>query len=199
MPTEINGAAEEVVGPIRDALKAAAIASPTFTGTPAAPTAAPGTNTTQLATTAFVAAAVAALLDSAPGTLDTLNELAAALGDDANFAATMTAALAGKLAIGGQWSSVLTDSTTARLLALTDAGAYIRLTNVAACDIEVPPQADVAWADNTEIQFRVANTGIPTITEGAGVTVNNKGAAASLEQHGTFALKRVAADVWDFI
>ena len=70
------------------------IASPTFTGTPAAPTAGAGTNTTQLATTAFVTAAVAAVIDSAPGALDTLNELAAALGDDANFATTITNSIA---------------------------------------------------------------------------------------------------------
>lgn len=70
--------------------------SPAITGIPTAPTAALGTNTTQLATTAFVAAAVAALIDASPGALDTLNELAAALGDDANFAATMTTALAAK-------------------------------------------------------------------------------------------------------
>lgn len=72
------------------------LASPTFTGTPAAPTASGGTNTTQIATTAFVAAAIANLINSAPGALDTLDELAASLGDDANFAATMTTALAGK-------------------------------------------------------------------------------------------------------
>ena len=70
------------------------IASPTFTGTPAAPTAGAGTNTTQLATTAFVAAAVANVIDSAPGALDTLNELAAALGDDANFSTTVTNSIA---------------------------------------------------------------------------------------------------------
>lgn len=74
----------------------APLASPTFTGTPAAPTAAPGTNTTQLANTAFVQAAIAALIASAPGVLDTLDELAAALGDDPNFATTITNALAGK-------------------------------------------------------------------------------------------------------
>lgn len=68
--------------------------SPTFTGIPAAPTAAGGTNTTQIATTAFVRAEVAAIVDTAPGTLDTLNELAAALGDDPNFATTVTNALA---------------------------------------------------------------------------------------------------------
>lgn len=72
-------------------------ASPTLTGTPKAPTAAAGNNTTQLATTAFVQAAIAALVNSSPGALDTLNELAAALGNDPNFAATMTNALAGKM------------------------------------------------------------------------------------------------------
>lgn len=77
-------------------LGAAPVASPTFTGTPAAPTATAGTNTTQLATTAFVQAAVAALVASSPAALDTLNELAAALGNDANFSATMTSALAAK-------------------------------------------------------------------------------------------------------
>lgn len=72
----------------------AALASPAFTGTPTAPTAALGTNTTQLATMAALQAAIAALINSAPGALDTLEELADALGDDANFAATMTTALA---------------------------------------------------------------------------------------------------------
>ncbi|HIE8611177.1 TPA: phage tail protein [Klebsiella pneumoniae] len=72
-------------------------ASPTFTGTPKAPTAAAGNNSTQLATTAFVQAAIAALVDSSPGALDTLNELAKALGNDPNFATTMTNALAGKM------------------------------------------------------------------------------------------------------
>ncbi len=72
------------------------LVSPTFTGTPSAPTPAAGTNTTQIATTAFVSTAVANLVSSAPSTLDTLNELATALGDDPNFATTMTNALATK-------------------------------------------------------------------------------------------------------
>jgi hypothetical protein len=72
------------------------IASPTFTGTPAGPTAAAATNTTQLATTAFVRTEVSNLVDSAPAALDTLNELAAAIGDDASFSTTMTNSLATK-------------------------------------------------------------------------------------------------------
>lgn len=74
----------------------ALLASPALTGTPTAPTAGGGTNTTQIATTAFVQAALAALVNAAPGALDTLDELAAALGDDASFAVSMATALAGK-------------------------------------------------------------------------------------------------------
>ncbi|CDF94171.1 MULTISPECIES: phage tail protein [unclassified Pseudomonas] len=74
----------------------APISSPAFTNIPTAPTAPVGTNTNQLATTAFTQAALAALVDSSPGALDTLNELAAALGDDPNFATTVTNALATK-------------------------------------------------------------------------------------------------------
>ena len=70
--------------------------SPALTGTPTAPTAAAGTNTTQVATTAFVQSAVSGLVDSAPQTLDTLNELAAALGDDPNFATTIATQIGGK-------------------------------------------------------------------------------------------------------
>lgn len=77
-------------------LGAAPLASPGFTGAPTAPTAAAGTNNTQLANTAFVQAAVAALVASSPAALDTLKELAAALGNDANFATTMANALAAK-------------------------------------------------------------------------------------------------------
>lgn len=70
------------------------LASPALTGIPTAPTPAAGTNTTQLATAAFVQAAIASLVASSPAALDTLNELAAALGNDPNFASTMTNALA---------------------------------------------------------------------------------------------------------
>ncbi|HFN3768360.1 TPA: phage tail protein [Enterobacter hormaechei] len=80
------------------ALKAP-LASPALTGTPTAPTAAQTVNNSQVATTAFVKSAIAALVDSSPGALDTLNELAAALGNDPNFATTMTNALAGKMEI----------------------------------------------------------------------------------------------------
>lgn len=76
--------------------KKAPLNSPALTGTPTTLTARQGTNNTQIANTAFVMAAIAALVDSSPDALNTLNELAAALGNDPNFATTMTNALAGK-------------------------------------------------------------------------------------------------------
>ncbi|HAS1075304.1 TPA: phage tail protein [Enterobacter cloacae] len=80
------------------ALKAP-LGNPSLTGTPTAPTAAQTANNTQIANTAFVKSAIAALVGSTPAALDTLNELAAALGNDPNFATTMTNALAGKMEI----------------------------------------------------------------------------------------------------
>ena len=72
------------------------IASPTFTGTPLAPTAVAGTSNTMIATTSFVTTAVNNLIDSAPATLNTLNELAAAFGNDNNFSVTILTQLSNK-------------------------------------------------------------------------------------------------------
>lgn len=85
--------------------------SPTLTGVPNAPTADVATNTTQLATTAFVHLLMAAFVDSAPATLDTLNELAAALGDDPNFAMTVTNTLASKSKLSTILSKTLATAT----------------------------------------------------------------------------------------
>ena len=60
-----------------------------------------GNNTTKIATTAFVSTAIANLIDSSPSTLNTLNELASALGDDPNFATTVTNSIATKLPLAG--------------------------------------------------------------------------------------------------
>ncbi|ELK9347833.1 tail fiber protein [Salmonella enterica] len=81
--------------------KKANLDSPGLTGMPTAPTAVHSSNDTQIATTAFVRIAIAALVDSSPGALDTLNELAAAIGNDPDFATTMINALAGKQPLDG--------------------------------------------------------------------------------------------------
>jgi hypothetical protein len=72
------------------------LASPALTGTPTAPTAAANTNTTQIATTAYVQTELSDLIGAAPAALDTLSELSDALADDANFASTVTTSLASK-------------------------------------------------------------------------------------------------------
>ena len=81
------------LGNVTNESKATMFSNPTFTGVPTAPTATAGTNTTQLATTAYVRTAVADLVGTVPGALDTLDELAAALGDDASFATTVTTSI----------------------------------------------------------------------------------------------------------
>ena len=91
------------------ALKAPLV-SPEFTGLPKAPTAPAGTSSTQLASTAFVQAALAALVGSSPAALDTLNELAAAIGNDPNFATTMTNALAGKVSVADKASQLVAEA-----------------------------------------------------------------------------------------
>lgn len=79
----------------------APLASPALTGTPTAPTASAGNNSTQIATTAYVETAVANLVDGAPALLNTLNELAEAISDDANFATTLTTSVGTKVSKAG--------------------------------------------------------------------------------------------------
>ncbi|CAM8189308.1 phage tail protein [Escherichia coli] len=105
------------------ALKAPLL-SPALTGTPTAPTAAQSVNNTQIATTAFVKSAIAAMVGSAPAALDTLNELAAALGNDPNFATTMLNALAGKQPLDNTLTN-LSGKDVAGLLAYLGLGETI--------------------------------------------------------------------------
>lgn len=112
-PSTHSHATSDVTGLDAALLAKAALASPALTGMPTAPTAAASTNTTQLATTAFVRAEITALVNGAAGTLDTLNELAAAIGNDANYAATVSTALGIRLITTNNLSD-LTNATTAR-------------------------------------------------------------------------------------
>jgi hypothetical protein len=91
----------------------APINSPTFTGTPASVTPTTGDNSTKIATTAFVSAAVSALVNGAPEALNTLAELASALNSDASFSTTISATIGGKLAKASNLSD-LADVATAR-------------------------------------------------------------------------------------
>lgn len=128
--------------------KKAPLNSPALTGTPTTPTAPKGTNNTQIASTAYVMAAIAALVDSSPDALNTLNELAAALGNDPNFATTMTNALAGKqpkdatltalagLATAADRFPYFTGNDVASLATLTEVGRDILAKSTVAAVIE---------------------------------------------------------------
>ena len=128
--------------------KKAPLNSPALTGTPTTPTAPQGTNSTQIASTAFVMAAIAALVDSSPDALNTLSELAAALGNDPNFATTMTNALAGKqpkdatlTALAGLVTAAdrfpyFTGNDVASLATLTEVGRDILAKSTVAAVIE---------------------------------------------------------------
>lgn len=100
-------------------------ASPTFTGTPTAPTPANSDNSKKLATTEFVAKALAALAGSAPETLDTLKELADALGNDPNFATTVLNKLAEKLAKDQHGADIPDPALFVKNLGLGDASGYV--------------------------------------------------------------------------
>ena len=125
------------------ALKAP-LASPALTGVPTAPTAAANTNTTQIATTAYVQTEIADLIASAPGALDTLDELAAALGDDANYAATITTALAAKAPLASPTFTGTVSGITKSMVGLanvdntTDAAKPVSTATQTALDLKAP-------------------------------------------------------------
>ncbi|EGM1312933.1 MULTISPECIES: phage tail protein [Enterobacteriaceae] len=112
--------------------------NPTFTGEPKAPTPAAGNNTTRIATTEFVQAAITALINGAPATLDTLKEIAAAINNDPKFSTTINNALAGKQPL---------DNTLTHLSGKDVAGllAYLGLGEGSALPVGVP----VPWPSTT--------------------------------------------------
>ncbi|WP_202789677.1 phage tail protein [Escherichia coli] len=112
--------------------------NPTFTGEPKAPTPAAGNNTTRIATTEFVQAAITALINGAPGTLDTLKEIAAAINNDPKFSTTINNALSGKQPL---------DETLTHLSGKDVAGllAYLGLGEGSALPVGVP----VPWPSAT--------------------------------------------------
>jgi hypothetical protein len=163
----------------------APLASPALTGVPTAPTATAGTNTTQVATTAYVGTAINNLIDGAPSTLDTLNEIAAALADTANFSDTVVlksgSTMTGALAMGTNKITGLGDPTNAQ-----DAVTKYYLDNVVLAPsnltgpiTSVGAATSIASQTGTGTKFVVDNTptlitpvlGVATATSINGTTI----------------------------
>jgi hypothetical protein len=201
----------------------APLASPGLTGTPTAPTASAGTNTTQVATTAFVGTAVANLVASAPSALDTLNELATALGNDANFSTTLTTNLGlkapkadptftGTVTVSAS-GVAFTDGTQTKegtpsrtpilqktgsytLSALTERDNMIEVSSATAVTITIPANSAVAYPVGTSIDILQTSTGQVTIAAGAGVTVNATPGLKLRTQWSSATLFKRASDTW---
>lgn len=106
----------------------------------------------------------------------------------------------GNVAVAAAPAPVITDAATARTAALAETGSYIRWTNAAAKAYTVPPQAAVAWADDTELHGRNCAAGNLTLTPGAGVTLNAPYLGTLVvPPGGAYTLKRGASDVWDVL
>jgi len=160
----------------------APLASPALTGTPTTPTAVSTTNTTQIASTAYVKAVVADLVSGAPGTIDTLNELAAALGDDPNFAATISGQIGDKLDSSAYTAAdVLTKIKTvdgtgslldADLLDGLEAAAFATAAQGATADTAVQPAA-IANATNWDTAYGWGDHSVAGYITGYTVTVGD--------------------------
>jgi hypothetical protein len=153
------------------------------------------------ATPADVTAAITAVIDAAPASLDTLNELAAALGDDANFASTVTTALAGKVSTS---DSRLTDARewTADTISQAEAEAGSSTTRRAFTAARVF-QAVAAWwagsaaktkldgiatgatanATDAQLRDRSTHTGTQAISTVSGLQTELAGKAAGVHSH----------------
>ncbi|EKN4388091.1 tail fiber protein [Escherichia coli] len=171
--------------------KKAPLNSPALTGTPTTPTAPKGTNNTQIASTAYVMAAIAALVDSSPDALNTLNELAAALGNDPNFATTMTKALAGKqpkdatltalagLATAADRFPYFTGNDVASLATLTKVGRDILAKSTVAAVIEYLGLRELGTSGEKIPLLSTANTWTNRQTFSGGLSGELSGNAAT--------------------
>ena len=177
----------------------APLASPALTGAPTAPTAAAATNTTQIATTEFVRAEVAALVNSAGSTLDTLGEIATALGNDANLSTTLTNSIATKAPLASPTFTgtvtvaasgiAFTDGTQTKegvpsrtpiiyktanytLSAASERDSLVEVDSTDPVTITIPTHSAVPYPVGTTLDILGTNTGLITIAGDSGVTVN---------------------------
>jgi hypothetical protein len=200
----------------------APLESPALTGVPTAPTATAGTTTTQVATTEFVGTAVANLVASAPAALNTLDELAAALGDDASFATTVTNSIGAKAptdsptftgAVTVSASGVVfTDGTQVKqgvpsltvinqqagayTTVLTDRDKLVEVSSGSGVTVTIPANASVAYPVGTSIDILQTGSGQVTIAGAGGVTVNATPGLKLRTQWSSATLFKRAENTW---
>ena len=146
----------------------APLASPDLTGNPTAPTQSASDNSTKIATTAYADTAVSNLVDSAPGTLNTLNELAAALGDDANFSTTVTDSIATKMPLaGGTFTGDVTFTGASYNVVWDKSANYLRFADNARASFGASDDLTIRHNTSTGNSFIFNSTGDLVLTNSA--------------------------------
>ena len=182
--TSVGGATGTVSNAqlVSSVTSAGLLANTSLTGIPVAPTANTGTNTTQIATTAFVTSAVSNLIDLAPGALDTLNELAAAINDDNNFSTTIITQLGNKAN-----TASLTTANVAELTNLyyTNARVYSAVTGNLALKANVIDLTTANVIELNSLYFTDARARQAISTSGCTLSYSNTTGIISFSQGNT--------------
>jgi hypothetical protein len=138
-------------------------------------------------------ARVNAVIASAPAALDTLDELAAALGDDANYAATITTALAGKVPSA---TTISQKTASYTLASINEKDSMIEMNAAGATTVTVPTDAAVAFPVGTSLDILRVGAGAVDVAAAGGVTVNATPGLKLRSQWSSATLIKRAANTW---
>ena len=138
-------------------------------------------------------AEVTAVIDGAPNALNTLNELAAALGDDANFASTITTSLAAKV---DSYTPITQKSASYTLSTLDHRDDLIEMGSSSALTLTIPLNSSIAYPVGTSFDILQTGTGQVTIAGAAGVTVNATPGLKLRTQWSSATLFKRAENTW---